>query len=430
MEVRILQGPPKNQRVKNIRANAVPHLIGDRKYDRNQNNLIRDAIHSALDLANRFAFHQRLPIILAVPKKLGTEAARESRLSTPEDVQEELLRPSHDEARTLCELAARVQELAPWQWMEETDIFGIEDPDTGELGFISIMGQLGEHEAVAVYRGAEGLYGFLDLLAAPEASPEAVLEIPQIQMAFTESQFLEKPDRDLLKAQGLKSRGARVLQFRSYRPGYHCWFITREEARLLSHGLSQTLDVIPRLLNGPHNFQVRGDGEGFLMRVARREGTALVWMDVIRKVDRPAAAPIQTKIDTQTLENLRCMRREGLEVEADLFIGPGRIGPRGARPRTMYVLMLADSKSGFIFGLEAMAVEGSLAEMYASVSQKMALLLLESQFLPRQIIVRSHRLRQLLAPMAKLLNLQLAYAVALPAIDQAKAHMAQFLMSR
>jgi hypothetical protein len=145
-------------------------------------------------------------------------------------------------------------------------------------------------------------------------------------------------------------------------------------------------------------------------------------------VDRPAAALIQIKTDTQTLENLRCMRREGLKIEADLFMGPGKIGPRGARPRTMYVLMLADSKTGFIFGVEAMAVEGSLAEMYASVPQKLALLLLESQFLPRQIIVRSHRLRQLLAPMARFLNLQLAYAIALPSIDQAKAHLGQFLM--
>jgi hypothetical protein len=292
------------------------------------------------------------------------------------------------------------------------------------------MGQLGEHRAVAVYRGAQGLYGFLDLHAAPEASPETVLEIPQIQSAFTESKFLEKPDRDLLKAHGLKSRGASVPQFRSYRPGYHDWFITRQEARLLSHALSQTLNIVPRLLDGPHNFQVRGDEKGFLMRVGRREGTELVWRDAIRKVDRPAPALIQIKIDTQTLENLRGMRREGVEIEADLFVGPGKIGARGARPRTMYVLMLADSKSGFIFGVEVMAVEGSLDEMYASVPQKLALLLLKSQLLPRQIIVRSHRLRQLLAPMAKLLDLQLSYAIDMPAIDQANAHMRQFLMGR
>jgi hypothetical protein len=95
-------------------------------------------------------------------KQLGKKsAAGERKSQTPKPEIEELLLPSHDEAKTLCELALRVKELAPWQWMEETDIFGIEDPDTGELGFISVMGYLGEYESVAVYRGAEGLYGFM-----------------------------------------------------------------------------------------------------------------------------------------------------------------------------------------------------------------------------------------------------------------------------
>ncbi|MGH9962661.1 MAG: DUF7309 domain-containing protein, partial [Pyrinomonadaceae bacterium] len=246
-----------------------------------------------------------------MPKQFGIKAAAESKSPTPKSAQaqlplpsheglagpsstsadqgqseqldqsepEELLLPSHDEAQKLCELAVKVKALAPWQWMEETDIFGIEDPDTGELGFISVMGHIGEYEAVAVYRGAEGLYGFIDLHSNPATSPETVLEIPQVQAAFTESNFLEKPDRDLLKAQGLKSRGAGIPQFRSYRPGYHSWFVTRKEARLLIHALSQTLNVVPSLLDGSHNLQVRGDGTGFLMRVARQEGTDLIWED-------------------------------------------------------------------------------------------------------------------------------------------------------
>ncbi len=44
--------------------------------------------------------------------------------------------------------------LAPWQWMTEVDLFGIEHPVTGELGFVSVMGQLGEHLAIAVSTSA------------------------------------------------------------------------------------------------------------------------------------------------------------------------------------------------------------------------------------------------------------------------------------
>jgi hypothetical protein len=74
---------------------------------------------------------------------------------------EQLLSPSHPETKTLCNLAAEIKELAPWKWMQETDIFGVEDPDTGAIGFVSIMGNVGEYEAIAVYPGAEGIYGFI-----------------------------------------------------------------------------------------------------------------------------------------------------------------------------------------------------------------------------------------------------------------------------
>lgn len=42
--------------------------------------------------------------------------------------------PSLEEARRLYQAAMRVKELAPWEWMDEADIFGVQDPETGELG--------------------------------------------------------------------------------------------------------------------------------------------------------------------------------------------------------------------------------------------------------------------------------------------------------
>jgi hypothetical protein len=62
--------------------------------------------------------------------------------------------------------------------MVETDIFGVQHPATGELGFVSVMGQLGEHYTIAVYQGPEALYQFWALQhAGPDFDPEYVLEI-------------------------------------------------------------------------------------------------------------------------------------------------------------------------------------------------------------------------------------------------------------
>ncbi len=56
--------------------------------------------------------------------------------------------PSREEAKKLYAVAGRIKELAPWEWMEESQIFGVKNPATDELGFVSIMGRAGEHFAL------------------------------------------------------------------------------------------------------------------------------------------------------------------------------------------------------------------------------------------------------------------------------------------
>jgi hypothetical protein len=69
----------------------------------------------------------------------------------------ELLPPDAEEFKILCKLARYIQQQTPWEFMEEKDVFGVQDPDTGDLGFVSVMGALGEYTAIAVYRGVEAV---------------------------------------------------------------------------------------------------------------------------------------------------------------------------------------------------------------------------------------------------------------------------------
>jgi hypothetical protein len=36
--------------------------------------------------------------------------------------------------RRLYQALVRVKEIAPWEWMTETDVFGVQDPQTDEIG--------------------------------------------------------------------------------------------------------------------------------------------------------------------------------------------------------------------------------------------------------------------------------------------------------
>ncbi len=87
--------------------------------------------------------------------------------------------PTIDEWRELYESVVRVKEIAPWEWMTEADVFGVQNPETDELGFVSVMGMLGEHYAVSLYLGSKGLYEFWVFEEIGHlATPEGLLKTP------------------------------------------------------------------------------------------------------------------------------------------------------------------------------------------------------------------------------------------------------------
>ncbi|MGH9971437.1 MAG: DUF7309 domain-containing protein [Pyrinomonadaceae bacterium] len=359
------------------------------------------------------------PIAPDTPEPLS-DSKHEGPLSAKSPEAEELLLPARDEAKALCNLATQIKALAPWQWLEETDVFGVEDPDTGEIGFVSVMGNVGEYEAIGVYRGAKGLYDFIDFHNDPSANADRLMEIPQVQLSFSEPKFLEKRDRELLKGSGLKFPGTKP-QFRSYRPGYLPWFITLKEARLLIHALSQTLEMAKRFAEQPAIFPDDGDGEteSFLVRLVRKEDkeprrlsspSGRVWEDQIRHITRPTLPPIEISIEAGLLKDLKGLHLSPMQLEADVFIGPAGIGSPRERPLALYMLMLADRSSGLIVGFEALTAEDSLNSMNAGVAEKVARLLWQGQVLPKQIIVRSVFLLGLLEPLEKELKIELRCA--------------------
>src|SRR6266403_390942 len=343
---------------------------------------------------------------------------------------ETILSHSDAEAGELFNLAIRVEELAPWRWMEETDLIGIENPETGEIGFISVMGSVEEYEAIAVYLGAEGFYGFIDFVEDDTATADRLVELPHLQAAFSERKYLQKQDRDLIKFWGLKSSGAKVWpMFRSYRPGYFPWFVTIAEARFLIHALSQILDVAQRVRGDAQPFHPTGrvEKDGYLMRVSRKEGSQLVWEDQVWRIPKPTSGPIRAVVDGPMLESLKRISPGRLDLEADFLLSPSSIGKRGQRPLAVYTLMIADHDSGFIFGFDVISVEDSPSAMHARIPNAVAKILWQNQIVPRRLIVRSDRLRSLLKPLAQSLNIVLKYSHELPSIDEAAKSLGEWL---
>jgi hypothetical protein len=332
--------------------------------------------------------------------------------------------PTLDEWRRLYQAAVRVKELAPWEWMMEEDIFGVQDPESQELGFVSVMGANGEHFAVAVYLGPQGLYGFLDLEEEGiDASPYRLFEVPQLQASFEDRDILQKEDRDVLKALGLKFRGQNAWpMFRSIRPGFYPWFLEGWEARLLTCALEQALDVTPRFEADP---SLLGVPEGaFFVRTPLKAEVGIGWEDRVVRV--PPPAPVQATVDDLTRRRLEGLSRGGQKLEVDVFMLPDACREGKGRPFFPYCLLMVEARSGVILFHDLLQPQPSLEEMWRSVPLKVADQFAKAQTIPAEIRVCSELLFDLLKPYAGVFHFKLKRMSGLRILEPAREMLTDF----
>ena len=337
--------------------------------------------------------------------------------------------PSLEEWRRLHEASSAIKALAPWEWMSEDMVFGVQSPETEQLGFVSVMGMLGEHFSVAVYLGAAGLYGFWSIESEQEGDyPERILEIPQFQASWEDRNTLRREDREIIKELGLKFRGRNEWpMFRSYRPGYAPWFLEAEEARLLADVLEQALDVIHRLDEDP-SLSVSEDDESYLVRVPRRQGASIVWEDRTVRVPPPDPTPIRMTMNTGLLEALKSRPQGAHSLQVDFSMLPGPFRDRGERPYFAYTLLTVEPKSSFIVGHELLSVETTLEDLWGTLPSHLVNHFASFGAVPSQVRVRTRLLEQLLEPLAEELGFKLRRSKTLRSLDEVKRFLLERLM--
>lgn len=333
--------------------------------------------------------------------------------------------PTLEEFRRLYEAAIAFKQDAPWEWLTEDKVFGIRDPETGQIGYASIMGMRGEHLALGLYLGSEGLDGFWRMeRGEKEDNPTFLLEIPQLQASFEDRNTLHAQDRQVIKALGLKFRGRQAWpMFRSYVPGYLPWFVTPEETRFLTVTLKQTLDVTHRLEDNPVLLVPSQQGQ-YLVRTLTKQGWTDEWLIPSPPLERP-----QPSFDEKRLATMqKQLPRQRFALQADLFAMSSPIKEKeDPRPYLPYALMVVEADSGLILGTELMAPKPSLEAVWHQAPTKLLDAIARMGLLPHQIAVRSARVRDVLAPAATGLGIRLKVSRRLPALDHARAALERWM---
>ncbi len=323
-----------------------------------------------------------------------------------------------DAWRRLYAAADLVKKLAPWTWMDETDVFGVQFPETTEIGYVSVMGGLGVHFAVSVYLGDHAVHRFLDIEESPdtEESVMHVLELPQLMVSFEDREELEKEDRELIKQLGLKYRGRNNWPlFRSYRPGFYPWLLEAPEVERLAVALEQFAGVAMRFEDNPELLE-RDDA--FLVRVYHEEGEQSEWIDRYRKLPPPDSVRLNIRVPRSDIQQFQSAESEIPSAEVAFNVTPMRVGQRGERPTVVYMLLVVEPESYYILGMEAISPSEGLDKMREELPAKLIAIFNKSEIRPRELRICSPQLDQLLGPVMRDLGVKLTFTPELDAVPE------------
>jgi len=248
--------------------------------------------------------------------------------------------------------AETFRDLKPWDWMYDSDLFGVQDPVSGKIGYCCVMGNLGEHFGISIYSGEDGLNSYYEMLEFGEDDPMmAGLRQNCLSISFEDREDVPEQDRKLIKDLGLKFRGKKQwVLAQDYAPGYLPWHISEDQVPFLTLALQQAVEVASRVRED--NELLQFDEEKVLVRVPKSAKKDFVWEDHI--LDMPDInVSIALKPDTELVQKANLLPQPGHVLMLSLAFAPSptRVDAK-SRPFFPMVAILMEREKGVILAFE------------------------------------------------------------------------------
>lgn len=229
----------------------------------------------------------------------------------------ELVEPPYDppsvaQWQDLLEAAVEFRDSRCYQWMDEMQVFGVQDPRSGSIWYCSIFGNSGGPRGLAAYEGSNGLATFLEATDG-ESIPDVLSALTgpnsprTLLMLLSDKALLDPEDLKIIKKAGFKFSGSQQWpHFRSLLPGYRPWYLSADEAVTMTLLLKQSLVVANRQLDDPDR-PMRKDEMAILTRIPLGDGTD-AFADAYMPPDVEPQIPDQFDVPLDDLKLMRLKR--------------------------------------------------------------------------------------------------------------------------
>ncbi|MDD2574480.1 MAG: hypothetical protein WCS98_06625 [Bacillota bacterium] len=327
-------------------------------------------------------------------------------------------KPTDEQLEELFQAASDFKKGQPWKELYDTDLLCVENPKDKTMGYCSVMGRAGEHYALGVYLGNEGIFGFNQLLEYADTIPtHQVLHYQNcIMCSFEDRSQLSNKDRRQIKALGLSFRGRNAWpMFRRFEPGYHPWYVNKDECAFLTHALRQTLYVITNEMTD----EVKRDMEQgkTILRYSEEINDKLEWYSKEFQLAIPEVtySPVIINDDMLIHKIKRAGNMANVTLQADICYMTSAVQEnRNERPYYPRIYILIEKETGMVMDFE----------MYESINDDADVMLnrLIDMFLengiPKEIQIKGRAMEAILGDFCKKAGIKLKAVKSLSGIDQ------------
>lgn len=251
--------------------------------------------------------------------------------------------------RRLFSLGLDFKELKPWEWMGEGVMFGVVQPENGEIGYCVMLGNSHPIQGLAVFKGDKGLFHHLY-----HWKHKQEIDLTNCMvLSFAQLDSFWKEEKELFEWLEIGDQDSYPL-IRDHETGMENWPLEDEEkARLMMFAIEQSISMAirfkqERILSSPSDLE----NLRIMLRAPYRKGAILLWKDQWKEIE------LANDIGTAARANKLFLRsncrdlpiKSGKKWVLEIFSFPDLRRPPGQRPYYPYGLLLADSEAKTIIG--------------------------------------------------------------------------------
>ncbi len=235
-------------------------------------------------------------------------------------------------------LASELYQLGPWDWMFDVDLFGIQDPESKEIGYCGFLGAESGVKGLALFRGSSGLFSFARLV---EQNPEQLYlltsyQLDGLMLTFREVDGMLEEELEYLRSTGMHvSPGSIVPILKDHVPGKMPWKVVHERMVVrMIYTLEQALIVARRFKDDPDLLDNNGPmPDRILVRTPEKKGGVLMWSETWLP-EPNLLSEVEKRQANVLLLRSRCQGLPSLQDEwlTDIFYFPRPIDLEGDRP--------------------------------------------------------------------------------------------------